>query len=143
LQVPPTSVNIEIISSDPKKLDLWKNFTLVPDHIVLPICEGCTKMNKDTTFTAVHGGLHFLPSKVKLEPRFGVEASFAMTIYKAEGQTMPNAILALSKPPVCSLAYCHVYVAFSHVWGCKNIHLLLNGDNQAQKWDSLDYIDCL
>jgi len=63
LQVPPTSVNIEIASSAPRKLELWKNFTLVLDHIVLPICEGYTSMNKDTTFTAVHGGPHFLPSK--------------------------------------------------------------------------------
>jgi len=143
LQVPPTSVNIEIISSDAKKIDLWKNFTLIPDHIVLPICEGYTHLNKDTTFTAVHGSPHFLPSKVKLEPRFAVEASFAMTIHKAEGQTIPNAILALSKPPVHSLTYCHVYVAFSRVRGCENIRLLLNGDNPAQKWISLEYIDCL
>jgi len=43
----------------------------------------------------VHISYHL---KVKLEPRFAVEASFAMTIHKAEGQTTQNAILALSKP---------------------------------------------
>ncbi len=100
-------------------------------------------MIKDTTFTAVHGGLPFLPSKVKFELRFEIEASFAMTIHKAKGQTMPNAILALSKPPAHSLTYCHIYVVFSRVPGCENIRLLLNRDNQTQKWDSLDYIDCL
>ena len=66
-----------------------------------------------------------------------------MTIHKAEGQTMPNAILALSKPPVHSLTYCHLYVAFSCVHGCDNIHLLLNGEQAVHKWESLAHIDCL
>ena len=41
------------------------------------------------------------------------------------------------------MTYCHVYVAFSHVRSCENIRLLLNGDNPAQKWISLEYIACL
>jgi len=66
-----------------------------------------------------------------------------MTIHKAEEQTMPKAILALSKPPSHSLTYCHIYVAFSCVHGCDDIHLLLNGNNEGQKRDSLAYIDHL
>jgi len=143
LENPPTSINIQLHANDNETLQLWKNFTLVTDQIVIPICEGMTSSNKETTYTPVHGGLDYLPSKVKLESRFGVEASFAMTIHKAEGQTMPNAILALSKPPVRNLTYCHLYVAFSRVRGCDNIRLLLNGDQQVHKWDSIAYIDCL
>jgi len=112
LENPPTSINIQLHASNNETLQLWKNFTLVPDQIVIPICQGMTNSNKDTVYTPVHGGLDYLPSKVKLESRFGVEASFAMTIHKAEGQTMPNVILALSKPPVRNLTYCHLYVAF-------------------------------
>jgi len=143
LQNPPISVNIELTASDEATKKLWKDFTLVPDRIVLPICEGYTNLNKDTGLTPVHGGLHYLPSKVKLECRFAVEAAFAMTIHKAEGQTMSNAILALSKPPGHSLTYCHIYVAFSRVHGCENIRLLLNGEDEREKWNSLGYIDCL
>jgi len=66
-----------------------------------------------------------------------------MTIHKAEGQTMHNAILALSKPATHSLTYCHVYVAFSRVHDCDNIRLLLNGEQELHKWESLAYIDRL
>jgi len=143
LEKPPASINIQLTISDEQTVQLWKDFTLIPDQIVIPICEGYTNSNKDTSYTPVHGGQHYKPSKVKVESRFGVEASFAMTIHKAEGQTMPNAILALSKPPVHSLTYCHLYVAFSRVHGCDNIHLLLNGEQELHKWESLAYIDRL
>jgi len=102
-----------------------------------------TSYNKETVYTPVHGGLDYLPSKVKLESRFEVEASFALTIHMAEGQTMPNVNLALSKPPVRNLTYCHLYVAFSRVRGCDNIRLLLNGDQQVHKWNTIAYVDCL
>jgi len=137
LQIPLISVNIELIACNEAKQQLWKDFSLVPGWIVLPICEGYTNSNNDTAFTAVHGGRHYKPSKVKLESRFAVEVSFAMTIHKAEGETMSTAILALSKPPSHSLTYCHIYVAFSCIHGCDDICLLLNGNNEGQKWDLL------
>jgi len=84
-----------------------------------------------------------LTIKSEIGIKFEVEALSVMTIHKAEGYTMPNAILDLSKPPVCSLTYCHIYVAFSCVCGCDIIHLLLNSEYEYQKWDSLSYIDHL
>jgi len=48
LEKPPASINIELTASDETTLELWKNFTLVQDQIVIPICEGFTNANKDT-----------------------------------------------------------------------------------------------
>jgi hypothetical protein len=65
-----------------------------------------------------------------------------MTVNRSQGQTLENVILAISKRSLtsCDFKYNGIYVAFSRVKSKKNIRLLLVGNYEALKWESIRYI---
>jgi ATP-dependent exoDNAse (exonuclease V) alpha subunit len=79
-------------------------------------------------------------SKVRVKNFFPVEPGFAITIYKAQGRTIPKVILAISerKGNGCGLNYRSIYVAFSRVKQRDDIRLLLFDDDGSRS--SLTYL---
>jgi hypothetical protein len=65
-----------------------------------------------------------------------------MTVNCSQGQTLENVILAISKQSLtsCDFKYNGIYVAFSRVKSKNNIRLLLVGNSEASKWESVRYI---
>jgi hypothetical protein len=113
-------------------IESWREFSLVDDGIIIPI-RPLTHPAKDNCMTPVHGNaaMGFLPSKVMLLPRFGVELSYAKTLHKSQGQTEENGvILAISQAAtkIATITYSGIYVAFSRSRCSDKIKLLLNGD---------------
>jgi UvrD-like helicase C-terminal domain len=68
---------------------------------------------------------------------------FAITIHKAQGQTLPAVILSLSDN--CQLSYASLYVALSRVKHCNDIRLLIHGSWQGniEDWETIAYIPSL
>jgi hypothetical protein len=93
----------------------------------------------------IPGGLGYGPSSVYVKSCFPLEASFAMTVYKALGRTIDRVILALSgnKPAGCNWTYRQVHVALSRVRTREHIRLLLVGSSETEKWHSLSYLQNL
>jgi len=82
------------------------------------------------------------PFKVTIQQRFPIDLDFAITVNRSQGQTLDNVILAISKRdlPSCDFRYSGIYVAFSRVKSKENIRLLLVGNSESVKWESIRYI---
>ncbi len=93
----------------------------------------------------VRAGQHhtFWPSRVQVRNIFPLDTAFAITINKAQGQTLKKVILAISNHPVCRMSYAHLYVALSRIRDRSDLRLLLLGDNDEARWDSVSYVDGL
>jgi len=109
--------------------------------VVIPILKP-TSCNWDNDQTPVCGSSFFGPSKVLLGTVFPVEPAFAITVHKSEGQTMARVIIALSPCPlrVCQFNFEQFHVASSRVEESEHMRLLLVGDTEAQRWQSLAYL---
>ena len=64
-----------------------------PPPFIIPITAGLGKLVKEVP---VYGNDVIKPSIIDIRAKFPFQLSFAITVNKSEGQTMPNAILALS-----------------------------------------------
>jgi hypothetical protein len=127
-------------------LEKWSPYSLVRNQVVLPICQGnLRKSTSEVTFTPIHAGPGYASSRAMICPRFGVALAFAITVTKAQGQTMSHIILAWSKgaTPASQLSYAHVYTSISHMRNANNIRLLLNGSTEQQQWSSMAYMEQL
>ena len=138
LTKPPETVNIEIPSLfDPSKaeqkkkhkqwVDKFKDITLVPGKVVIPIKPERKSRNawKNTT---INGSGHlFSPSKSYTKSPFPLMPGFAVTVHKAQGMTLDNVILSLGLQPAnfANLNYEMLYVAFSWVKDANSIRVLL------------------
>jgi hypothetical protein len=82
------------------------------------------------------------PFKVTIQQRFPIDLDFAITVNRSQGQTLDNVILAISKRDLqsCDFRYNGIYVAFSRVKSKDNIRLLLVGNSESAKWESVRYI---
>jgi len=86
------------------------------------------------------------PSRVIVEPLFPVQPCFAITVDKAQGQTIQRVILALSERDLrlVNFTYSCVTVAFSRVEEAQHLRILLKKEaNAALEWDTLSYISFL
>ena len=55
----------------------------------------------------VYGTKNIRPSVIDIQPHFPFQLSFVMMVNKSEGQTIPNAILAISECPNSSFNFTH------------------------------------
>ena len=86
----------------------------------------------------------YLASRLSVKPPFRFETAFAITVHKAQGQTLPRVILALSKGRgQRGFSYSHLYVALSRVAERSDIRLLLVGTIEEMKWRSVTYVEGL
>jgi hypothetical protein len=125
------------------KIDLWKEYTLIQGRVIVPIVARRFKSEKWDS-CPVRGGDGFLPSQVDVSANFPIELAFAITIYKAQGRTLPRVILSLSHRRMfqCQLSYAAIYVALSRVKESNNIRLLVH-DRNGTKMENIQYITAL
>jgi hypothetical protein len=107
--------------------------------LVIPILKGTAKSRERVQG---YGTQDCQPFRVTIQQRFPIDLDFAMTVNRSQGQTLENVILAISKRSLtsCDFKYNGIYVAFSRVKSKKNIRLLLVGNSEASKWESIRYI---
>ena len=105
---------------------------------VIPVTAG---PGKPSIRAAVFGNANIKPSEIDIYPHFPFQLSFVMTVNKSEGQTMPNAILALSERQNArfNFSFRHLYVATSRVKHRNHNRLLLCGRSH-RKWLSIMYL---
>ena len=111
------------------------------NDFVIPITAGSGRNSINAT---VFGNNNIKPSEIDIIPHFPFQLSFVMTVNKSEGQTMPNAILALSERQGAKFNYTfrHLYVAASRVKRRDHNRLLLVG-KAHRKWLSVNYLTTL
>ena len=130
----PYAINVELINLSEETRREWVNrhLSLLPDKIVIPL--PCQRKFSHTPRPIVVPGAPdgaYKCSKIRVKNFFPVEPGFGITIYKAQGRTIPKVILAISERhgDGCGLNYRSVYVAFSRVKHANDIRLLLFHDN--------------
>jgi hypothetical protein len=143
LDLRPEAINVELIDLSEETRQKWlqHHLSLLPDKIVTPLL--CQRKFSNTPKPIVVPGApngEYKCSRVRVKNFFPVEPGFAITIYKAQGRTMPKVILAISERQGqgCGLNYRSVYVAFSRVKHRKDIRLLLCHDDGTRA--SLTYL---
>ena len=75
-----------------------------------------------------------------ITPHFPIQLGFAMTVEKAQGQTLECVIVALSECNITltNFRYSCLYVAMSRVHEARQLHILLiNFQNRDDEWQSL------
>lgn len=138
LSGPPDTVNIELESPYDKKKEhalhaewvaRYDNVTLEQGKVVIAIPQKRNKRNAwQRTIISGYKQL-YSASKVHLKSRFPLNLGLVITVFKAQGMTLPRITLALSKRPaaITDFTYEALYVAFSRVKEKNNIRLLLTG----------------
>jgi hypothetical protein len=139
----PVTVNVELIDPSEETKEIWRqqNRSLFPGRIVIPLpCE--RKFGADSKPIIVPGASNgdYRCSRVRVTNYFPVEPGFAITVYKAQGRTIPKVILAISerKAVGCGMSYRAIYVAFSRVKARDDIRFLLFDDGGSRR--SLTYL---
>ena len=120
LDKPPLAINVVLVDEEErnggKDIAKWKDFTIVPGRVVIPI-QAC-RTNHDWARTIIPGSDEYLPSRVELKNNFPLELAFAITMHKAQGRTLSKVILALSDrggSSAAQLTYASLYVALNRV----------------------------
>jgi hypothetical protein len=83
---------------------------------------------------------------VIVQPLFPVQPCFAITVDKAQGQTLERVIVALSERELrlVNFTYSCVNVAFTRVKEAQHLRILLKQEgNAAKEWATLSYISSL
>jgi hypothetical protein len=143
LSLRPEAINVELINLSEETRQKWlqHDLSLLPDKIVIPLpCR--RKFSKTPRPIIVPGAPNgeYKCSKIRVKNFFPVEPGFAITIYKAQGRTIPKVILAISERQGdgCGLNYRSIYVGFSRVKHKDDIRLLLFHDDGSRT--SLTYL---
>ena len=155
---PPLGINITIDDNDIVQTRNWNGFlqpscddhhdrnnksTEHPKCITIPIRTVPKRFNTNEKPVYIVPSSYIIrPSRVKISPHFPICGGFAITVDKAQGQTLDRVIVALSSRELelCNFKYAGVYVALSRVREAKHLRLLLKGENTKTKWDSLQYL---
>ena len=139
----PEAINVELIDLSEATKQKWmrRHLSLFPDKVVIPLpCQRkFSKIPKSIIVPGAPDGTYKC-SKIRVRNFFPVEPGFAITIYKAQGRTIPKVILAISERQGdgCGLNYRAIYVAFSRVKLKNDIRLLLFSDDGTRA--SLTYL---
>jgi hypothetical protein len=148
---PPIGINIIIANQIIQNNEMnWKQLSLEQERIVITI----RKHGYGQSFSKIPGkpvpihshSLLVKPSRVIVDPLFPVQPCFAITVDKAQGQTIQRVIVALSERDLrlVNFTYSCVTVAFSRVKEAQHLRILLKKeDNPAVEWNTLSYIGFL
>jgi hypothetical protein len=151
----PVLVNIrleldETMTEEAKEALRTASITSIAETVVIPITPlveewPTEKDGKPRQQTPVYGGPGYEPSRVQLQQTFPLQPALAITVHKAQGDTLEKAIIAMSHSPIprCNFTYEQVHVAFSRVKDSNNLRLLLSGNDESEKWSSITYISTL
>lgn len=111
-------------------------------QIIIPI-QPSLRDDRDKPIYVVSPNILVQPSRVKISPHFPLRAGFAITVDKAQGQTLNRVIVALSyrDHKLSNFTYACVYVALSRVQERKHVRILLKKcANEKAQWDTLQYL---
>jgi len=160
LHRPPLGINIRIDNTHITKADHWKEFRIepaaaegtttnttsnkrtTPPPIIVPIRPGCNNDRDNKLFVKSPSPL-IRPSRVSFNSIYPLRGAFAITVDKAQGQTLERVIIALSKREhqLSNFDYACVYVATSRVHQTHHQRLLLKEmANVGQQWLTLTYL---
>ena len=158
LSAPPMGINITI--DDPKitKHNHWKGFRLLtntenihspssqepkPQPILIGILPGKRNSRRKSQVFVKSPNPILNPSRVTFNDIFPVNTGFAITVDKAQGQTLEGVIVALSRRDlkISNFTYACVYVANSRVKESERMRLLLKDmPNPRLQWETLTYL---
>jgi hypothetical protein len=154
---PPEYIIVELLPSlkhvEPGVLDALRDLSLerpkrdrngvLKNRILFPLHRH--KCNWDQLPIMIRGGTCFLPSRAKFRNIFPLELAFAITVHKSQGRTLDRVIIALSSCGVhrCDFEFSQLLVAMSRVTSGDHIRLLLTGNTEEEKWESILYINQL
>ena len=148
LDEPPLSVNIEILSTFDSKttpsakkiaqIDILKKHSIVKGETIIPI--PIMRTHCKTHAFSVHSTSGI--SKAHTRELFPFEMSFAMTVHKAQGRTIPKVVLALSHRDNThsQMSYASIYVALSRVKHRDNLRILMHNSGPRPGILALKYI---
>jgi hypothetical protein len=144
LETAPLSVNVVPWPGEGQDdLSLYNNFAISitgDGEPVIPLLRGTASTEDE--FCVIHGGDGWLASKARANPSHPYELAFAITAYKAQGRTMPQAIIALEER--CghfnNFGFHEIFVALSRVQRNEDIRLLCRGDSKEFKYDYLELL---
>ena len=134
LDEPPLSVNIEILSTFDSKttpsakkmaqIDILKKHSIVKGETIIPI--PIMRTHCKTHAFSVHSTSGI--SKAHTRELFPFEMSFAMTVHKAQGRTIPRVVLALSHRDNAhsQMSCASTHVALSRVKHRDNLRILMH-----------------
>ena len=150
LDSPPVAVNINIggLATAQNKLSIRKTaqlqllqkHSIVDGEVVVPLLKGNVCKFQSYTFDSP-GGI----GRVQTKDIFAYESSFAMTIHKAQGRTIPCVVLALCDRHnhTFQMEYAAIYVAMSRVKESGDLRILFHDSDAAARNLSLRYISNL
>jgi hypothetical protein len=145
LSQPPLSVNFEIMpaldgkrppTKRQRQLRALRRLSLFPDSekIVIPLTKDSpggpsktSSTNKWRTyrFRAPQGHGHAAPvSSVQIRECFSYEPAYSATVHRAQGRTLSNVVLALSRNPKKSMEFASMFVAMSRVKSRDKLRIL-------------------
>lgn len=113
------------------------------DAIVKFLVPVSRQIGREFVRCTVRSGPGYKAGRVKVRPRFPLEPGFAITVNKAQGQTLDKVIVALSERPHSAsvqFSYSGLYVALSRVRRRSDIRLLLVGDSVEKQMSTLAYL---
>ena len=147
---PPAYVNVEIPPATLRTLPrraanyLAKNNLQVPGGgVVIPIATFTGGNRKPVQVFPLEQPLN-LACDAWVLPHFPVEMAFAITVNKAEGQTLKDGVIvAISQRARFNFSHAALYVALSRVEKSVDMRLLVSGMTEEQKQDSLLYLEKL
>jgi hypothetical protein len=148
LNEPPTAINVEVKQAHDdkniisrrrmKQLQILQKNSIDKNKIIIPIIHGQDQgEQKWKTFKFKTSSILAPVSQVSVRQVFPLDLSFAMTIHKAQGRTIPRVVLALSPRPnhFSQLEYAAVFVAMSRVKETYHIRILCTRPNNASNFD--------
>ena len=154
LDTPPHAINIlleeETVKATPRSVQqALRHFSISTEfvddqqsirEVVLPISH---KRSADPrTMLSLTSPLDAKLDKAIL-PHFPLEMNFAMTVNKAEGQTLPRVIIALSERPWHNFTYDGFYVSMSRSRHRDNVRKFIVGSTTEEKQNSIAYLEKL
>jgi hypothetical protein len=121
----------------------WRKLSLDPDKFVFTVRPGTKQMSNLRPVPIHSPSLLSRPSRVVIQAHFPLHPGFAITVDKAQGQTLDRVIVALSKREMrlVNFSYACFYVAMSRIRKRQHLRILLKKeDNEVIEWMTLLYI---
>jgi len=164
LDEPPAAVNVVIHHKSTTSSAIQRKIACIDNTLhscavavtpdgkpVVPIFPSSDVTDKYAKNLSVKSKLYTIPgkdgmykvSKVNIHYTFPFTLGFAMTVHKAQGQTLPADILCLSQRlnHIQQMSMSAIYVAMSHVQKADDIRLLTHGvGNSSMHYEYINHL---
>ena len=142
LDEPPKAINVvvereHLHKMHPGLVQKHKTMSLSEEEVVIPLAP-----QADKEWIKVFSIKDPLDTRFDMEvkPHFPCDMNFAITVNKAQGQTLDNVVIALSERVKFNFSHEAIDVAFSRVRTSSCVRLFLIGDSPEDKKKRLQYL---